>query len=66
MTYTFVCPVCSKDYDIEIPMSEYNEKKNTQICVNCNTILNRKIEWNGTATGSGLGWFGKSNGDKTI
>lgn len=66
MVYSFVCPKCGAQFDIDIPIVEYDELKNKQTCVYCNSILNRKIEWTGTATGNGLGWFGKSNGDKTI
>lgn len=66
MTYAFSCPLCNRGFDIEIPIADYDKMKNVQTCPDCNCTLNRKIEWNGIATGSGCGWFGKSNGAKAI
>lgn len=66
MIYTFRCLTCKRDFDIGIPLSEYDKKKNEQVCPDCGTTLERKIEWNGIATGSGDGWFGRSNGAKAI
>lgn len=66
MNYVFNCPVCNKDWDIDIPMNKYDEQKNKQFCPWCKSKITRRIEWTGTATGSGQGWFGRSDGSKTI
>lgn len=53
-------------------MSEYDSQKNSQICPVCYAIdsnqvlLKRVLEWSGIASGSGSGWFGKSDGCKSI
>lgn len=52
-------------------MSEYDSQKNRQICTVCyavdsnQVIMQRVIEWNGIASGSGEGWFGR-NGSTVI
>lgn len=53
-------------------MSDYDKQKNSQICPVCyavdsnQVIMQRVLEWNGIATGSGSGWFGRSDGSKAI
>lgn len=64
--YTFHCNYCNVDTDLEIPISKYDELKNKQKCPFCKKEIHRKIEWTGTATGYGSGWFGRSDGGKTI
>ena len=39
------------------------KKKNNQVCPACNGKLERVIEWQGIATGSGSGWCGNSYGN---
>lgn len=41
MIYKFVCPVCNKKYDIQMPISEY--KPNGHFC-ECGAELNRDIK----------------------
>ena len=71
MLYKFSCPSCDYTAEIDIPMSEYVEQKNRQICPVCyavdsnQVIMQRVIEWTGIASGSGEGWFGR-NGSKAI
>ena len=72
MTYKFACPECKKTFDIDIPMAEYVNQKNCQLCPVClaldsnHVLLKRVIEWDGIASGSGDGWFGKSTGERAI
>lgn len=72
MKYKFQCPECKRYIDVDIPMSEYEEQKDKQICAAClaldsnQVLLQRVIEWNGCASGSGDGWFGRSDGCKSI
>lgn len=53
-------------------MSEYDSQKSSQLCPVCYAIdsnqvlLKRVIEWSGSATGTGDGWFGKSDGSRMI
>ena len=47
-------------------MSEYNHRKDGNICPDCKGPIRRVIEWSGVASGSGEGWFGKSNGCSAI
>lgn len=53
-------------------MSEYDSQKGIQICPVCyavdsnQVLLKRVIEWTGIATATGEGWFGKSDGSKSI
>ena len=71
MLYKFACPTCNYITEIDIPMSEYDSQKNRQICTVCyavdsnQVIMQRVIEWNGIASGSGEGWFGR-NGSTVI
>lgn len=72
MIYRFKCPTCNRTFDIDIPMSEYDNQKDKQICPVCyavdsnQVLLKRVIEWSGIATGNGSGWFGKSDGSTAI
>lgn len=66
MEYRFRCPKCGNVQNIAIPMDEYDEKKNCQTCKACGNLLERVIEFSGSISGSGDGWFGKSNGGTTI
>lgn len=62
MKYKFKCPACKKTFDVEISMKEYDKEKNNQKCPKCNGKMDRVIEWQGIATGSGGGWCGRSDG----
>lgn len=66
MKYCFRCEKCNDIQNIEISMNDYDKLKDKQICSKCGAALKRVIEWNGIATGSGDGWFGKSDGGKAI
>ena len=72
MMYRFRCPSCEYVTEIDIPMSEYDELKSKQICPVCyavdsnQVLLKRVLEWSGIASGNGSGWFGKSDGCKSI
>lgn len=72
MTYKFACTTCNKTFDIDIPMAEYDNLKDKQLCPVCyavdsnQVLLKRVIEWNGIATGAGDGWFGRSDGSTAI
>lgn len=66
MTYKFGCSVCNTEFDLDIPIEKYTDLKDKQKCPYCKNKLKRIIEWSGVATGSGSGWFGKSDGGKTI
>lgn len=72
MLYKFRCPSCNYTTEIDIPIAEYDNQKNKQICPVCYAIdsnqvlLKRVIEWSGIASGTGDGWFGKSGGCKSI
>lgn len=72
MIYRFRCPSCNYTTEIDIPMSDYDNQKNCQICPVCyavdsnQVLLKRVIEWNGIATATGDGWFGKSDGSTAI
>lgn len=72
MLYKFLCPTCNKTFDIDISMSDYDDQKSKQLCPVClaldsnQVLLKRVIEWNGIASGSGDGWFGKSDGSTAI
>lgn len=65
MNYKFRCRECKKNYEIDIKMAEYDKEKNNQECPKCHKKLERIIEWQGIAEGSGDGWYGKS-GSKVI
>ena len=72
MKYKFQCPTCNKTFDIDIPMAEYDNLKDKQLCPVClaldsnQVLLKRIIEWNGIASGNGEGWFGRSDGSTAI
>lgn len=66
MTYKFGCSACNMEFDLDIPIEKYSDLKDRQKCPSCRKKLKRIIEWSGVATGSGSGWFGKSDGGKTI
>ena len=72
MKYAFQCPTCNKTFDIDIPMTEYDSLKDKQLCPVCyalnsnQVLLKRVIEWDGIASGSGDGWFGRSDGSTAI
>lgn len=72
MNYKFKCPKCKSTLNIDIPISEYDNQKDKQLCPICyavdsnQVLLKRVIEWQGGAIGSGTGWFGKSDGSKLI
>lgn len=66
MKYNFRCKKCGKTQEKEISMKDYDKLKNNQVCEVCGCKLERIIEWQGIASGKGDGWFGKSNGSKSI
>lgn len=73
MLYKFACPSCNYVTEIDIPMAEYDNQKNSQLCPVCYAIdsnqvlLKRVLEWSGGATStSSSGWFGKSDGSRMI
>lgn len=66
MIYRFRCNVCNRTFDIDIPMSDYDNQKDKQICPVCYAVLKRVIEWEGIATATGDGWFGRSDGSTAI
>lgn len=53
MEYRFKCLKCNTEYLVEIPIDKYSEEKNKQRCIDCNTILQRVLEWSGSATING-------------
>ena len=66
MLYKFKCTKCKKTELRSISIEDYDNEKNKQLCTACGQPMARVIEWNGTASGYGDGWFGKSNGGKAI
>lgn len=62
MYYKFRCKKCKKLHQVDIKMADYDKEKDNQICPVCNGKLERVIEWQGIATGNGVGWCGKSDG----
>ena len=72
MDYKFKCQVCRSTIIIDIPIEDYDNQKDKQICPVCyavdsnKVLLKRVIEWSGIASGNGTGWFGKSDGCKSI
>ena len=72
MLYKFKCPSCNYTTEIDIPMPEYATPKDTQLCPVCyavdsnQVLLKRVLEWSGIASGSGDGWFGRSDGSTAI
>ena len=66
MLYRFQCTECKCEEEKEIAVKEYDTEKEKQLCSNCGAKMQRVIEWSGIATGSGEGWFGKSDGGSAI
>ena len=66
MLYRFQCTECKCEEEKEIAVKEYDTEKEKQTCSNCGAKMQRVIEWHGIATGSGAGWFGKSDGSNAI
>lgn len=66
MFYRFQCTECKSEEEKNIPVSDYDTEKEKQVCSNCGAKMQRVIEWGGIATGSGEGWFGKSDGSNAI
>ena len=66
MKYRFICTECKCEEEKEIAVKDYDTEKEKQTCSNCGAKMQRVIEWHGIATGSGAGWFGKSDGGKAI
>lgn len=65
MKYNFKCNVCGAEEEKEIALADYDKEKENQKCT-CGGKMKRVIEWEGIATGSGAGWFGKSDGSNAI
>lgn len=53
MNYPFKCPKCFFEVDIEIPMKDYSQLKDKQVCYKCGCKLERVIQWEGPATING-------------
>ncbi len=68
MIYKFKCDNkdCRKKFEVAISISDYDKEKNNQKCPYCESHASRVLEWTGTATGYGEGWYGKSNGGNSI
>ena len=66
MRYRFRCENCRCEEEKEIAIKDYDTEKEKQTCTNCGGKMTRVIEWQGTASGSGDGWFGRSDGCKAI
>lgn len=66
LKYMFICKDCDIEQMLDIPMDKYDKLKDNQLCPLCKGKLERKLEWTGIATGSGEGWYGKSDGGKAI
>ena len=62
MNYRFICKTCRCEEEKEIAIKDYDAEKEKQTCTNCGGKMERVIEWEGTASGSGDGWCGKSTG----
>lgn len=65
MKYNFKCESCGAEEEKEIALADYDKEKENQKCT-CGGKMKRVIEWSGIATGSGAGWFGKSDGSNAI
>lgn len=63
MLYRFVCKKCKCEEEKEIAIKDYDKEKEKQTCSNCGAKMDRVIEWQGIAEGSGQGWFGKAGGN---
>lgn len=68
MYYRFICTNknCGCEEEKNILVKDYDTEKEKQTCSNCGAKMQRVIEWHGIATGSGAGWFGKSDGSNAI
>ena len=66
MFYRFQCTKCKCEEEKNILVKDYDTEKEKQTCSNCGAKMQRVIEWHGIATGSGQGWFGKSDGSSAI
>lgn len=62
MLYKFRCNDCGAVCDKPIPVAQYDEMKDKQICI-CGGKMARVIEWEGYAKGGGDGWCGNSSGN---
>lgn len=63
MIYDFYCKNCGKRRQVEIRLADYDTEKDRQKCPKCGEKIERVIEWQGYASGSGDGWCGKSSGN---
>lgn len=62
--YDFECEECKTTFEVEIPMSEYSEKKDNQVCPNCGKKLTRVMnQISGTIYNCG-GFYDTDNGKK--
>lgn len=43
MIYIFKCTRCRKNIELDIPMSEYSEKKDKQVCPDCGEKVKRVL-----------------------
>ena len=68
MIYKFICTNknCGAEEEKEIAIKDYDKEKEKQVCSSCGGKMQRLLEWSGIATGSGAGWFGKSDGSNAI
>ena len=62
MLYRFQCTECKCEEEKEIAIKDYDEEKEKQVCSSCGGKMQRVIEWEGFAKGSGEGWCGNSKG----
>lgn len=42
--YTFGCEACKKAYEVTMKISEYTEKKDSQVCPECGGPLKRLVD----------------------
>lgn len=50
MLYDFKCSLCGAEAEIDIPMKEYDEKKDKQVCALCSGKMERVMGWKGGVT----------------
>lgn len=62
MYYKFKCTACGKEEERNILISDYDREKEKQVC-SCGEKMERVIEWEGIAEGSGQGWCGARGGN---
>lgn len=55
MFYSFRCPKCNSRVEREIKMEDYDKVKNSQLCNNCGSTLERIIEFDGLLKAPGYG-----------